>query len=258
MDTSSFTGHPLSESLPLVSGFPWKLIALFFSCNLFTSILGPWLMVNRQPLDLKPFLLIYNGLVFGANVVGVFLDLWVTDWARVSFDCSPIDQQLTDLKPFFTVYLAYIFLWLHIGEMLPRVVTILMKKTLKWDKLDMVDEFIFVFTIFYGLKYFPGKSSSFLTLVTLIFGIVDYSMRVCASAGPPIVNVNHWRSLFTILKSLQSIAILIHGLIMLTNPSCSNIANLSLLEITSSFLSFINIYRNWSADWTKTKCPKDD
>ena len=250
------SGHPISETLPLISGFPWKLILLLASSHIFTKTLGPWLMSSRDSYDLKPFLLIYNGIVFGANGAGIMLDLWVTDWARVSFDCTPISYQITDLKPFFTIYLAYIFFWLHIGEMVPRVVATLMKKKVHWDTFDTITELFFIFTIYYGIKYYPGKASSFLTLVTLIFGLFDYAMRVCASAGPPTVDIDYWQKSLAFFKFLHSLSILIHGYILFFTPSCSNITTLSLLEIMASTLNLINTYRNGSTAWSKAKCLK--
>lgn len=53
--------------LKLMSGGPWPVLAITFAYIWFSTVIGPNLMKNREPFDLRPILLFYNVIMMIIN-----------------------------------------------------------------------------------------------------------------------------------------------------------------------------------------------
>lgn len=51
-------------------GGPWTIIAITCVFALIVKVVGPQFMKNRKPFDLRPYMIVYNGMLFGMNGVG--------------------------------------------------------------------------------------------------------------------------------------------------------------------------------------------
>ena len=190
--------NPLSAEFPLIGGSLVNLLA----------ILGPiWMMVyltpkvmrTWPPMDLKPYLLIYNAIMFGGCFSGSFLGLWVSEGLRVSFvadETIDVDQ----LKPMFASVLAYIFFWMSLSKPLPRLIAIAEKRPQSsLDLGHLVAYVMFIITVYIGLRIHPYNCSCAVPVTLLIADSFKYGLRILATSAPPLINYKHYEFYIIIL-----------------------------------------------------------
>ncbi|GLH03295.1 Elongation of very long chain fatty acids protein, partial [Gryllus bimaculatus] len=80
---------PRAQPLPLVQR-PFTILGLMAGYTLFVTRLGPWLMRDRRPYELKRTLIVYNALQILTNlyIFQGFCQFWFTTY---NWQCEPID-----------------------------------------------------------------------------------------------------------------------------------------------------------------------
>ena len=88
-------GDPRVAEWPLMAS-PWPTCVLIIA-YLYLTNCGPAYMSSRKPLELRPLLLVYNGIVAGLNLyigVELFLTSRLLDF---SWTCQPVDYSNSPL-----------------------------------------------------------------------------------------------------------------------------------------------------------------
>lgn len=55
------------SQLPLMAGGPWTVVGISLVYVLFCTVIGPAIMKNREPFDLRFWILHYNSILIGVN-----------------------------------------------------------------------------------------------------------------------------------------------------------------------------------------------
>ncbi|KAI1296715.1 hypothetical protein HDE_05162 [Halotydeus destructor] len=66
---------PLGSQFPLVQGGPWALLAIMAFFAIIVIFVGPVFMRNRKLGRIRPYLVVYNGFMFGVNGTGFIVTL---------------------------------------------------------------------------------------------------------------------------------------------------------------------------------------
>jgi hypothetical protein len=120
-------GDARVESMPFMKGGPWTVLSVVGSYLLLVKLIGPWYMRNREPFDLRPFILIYNALMVGFNGLGFLCGLWITSGIRKTWDCSPIDRSPTFINLLF-IYFGWMYFASKFADLLDTAFFVLRKK----------------------------------------------------------------------------------------------------------------------------------
>jgi len=226
----------------LINGGPWKIMTISFSYWLFVRILGPSMMKNREPFDLRSLMLLHNSFLIGVNGVGFFVALWITDMMKECWDCGPVDPNSSDLKKNLTVYLGYIYFLTKIVDFGDTIFFVLRKRFHQATFLHVFHHGIMPVVGFIGLKFHPGGYSGFLPCINILIHAVMYSYYALACAGPEMRKYLWWKKYITQIQMVQFVLVFFHAMNAILNPSCQWPLVLAVLEALHAVLFFFLFY----------------
>lgn len=86
-------------------------------------------MKNREPYDLRAFMLLYNGFLIGFNMIGGVVGFWATRYGVDAWKCEGMDQNSTDFMENLLVYFAWLYFASKVADFVDTIVFVLRKKT---------------------------------------------------------------------------------------------------------------------------------
>lgn len=69
-------------------GGPWQVLAIICLYAFLAISAGPRWMRDRKAFDLRPWMLVFNGFMFGVNGAGFLVALWLTQLGVNSWSCT--------------------------------------------------------------------------------------------------------------------------------------------------------------------------
>ena len=105
----------------------WKLPLILLLQLTFVAYLGPKWMSTRKPFDLRPFLIVVNGLHFGAYGCGILLLGYGINLGRDSWSC--IERPSNDFRDHVMLRIAYALFCMRILEMTTPIIMIVRGKS---------------------------------------------------------------------------------------------------------------------------------
>ncbi|CAG9759475.1 unnamed protein product [Ceutorhynchus assimilis] len=204
----------LDKSDPRVSDWPMMSsplptlgICLFYAY--FSRILGPRLMENRKPLNLRNILIVYNLMqtLFSAWIFYEYLmSGW---WGSYSFRCQPVDYSNSPMA----LRMARTCWWYYFSkftEFFDTFFFILRKKSSHVSTLHVIHHGCMPFSVWMGMKFAPGGHSTFFALLNTFVHIIMYFYYMVSAMGPKYQKYIWWKKYLTSFQMLQFIAIFVH------------------------------------------------
>ncbi|RXN34560.1 adenine DNA glycosylase-like protein [Labeo rohita] len=140
---------------------PWLLVyspvpvICIFLCYLVIIWIGPKLMKNKEPVDLKAVLIVYNFAMVGLSIY-MFHEFMVTSWlANYSYLCQPVDYSRSPLG----MRMASVCWWFFFSkviELSDTIFFILRKKNSQLTFLHVYHHGTMIFNWWAGVKYLAG------------------------------------------------------------------------------------------------------
>ncbi|XP_047223232.1 ELOVL fatty acid elongase 8a isoform X2 [Girardinichthys multiradiatus] len=165
-------------------------ITCIFLCYLIIIWVGPKLMANRQPVNLKPLLIVYNFAMVCLSAY-MFYEFTASAWlARYSLLCQPVDYSNNPLAL--------------------RIFFILRKKNSQLTFLHIYHHATMIFNWWAGVKYVAGGQSFLIGLINSLVHIVMYLYYGLAALGPHMNKYLWWKRYLTSLQLLQFFIVTMH------------------------------------------------
>ncbi|XP_050437307.1 elongation of very long chain fatty acids protein AAEL008004-like isoform X2 [Adelges cooleyi] len=190
------------------SPLPTALICL--SYVYVVKSLGPRLMANRKPMELRNVLIIYN-------LFQVLFSSWLFYecmmggwWGEYSLKCQPVDY--TD-KPS-TVRMVHACWWYYFSkftEFMDTIFFVLRKKDRNISTLHVIHHGVMPMSVWFGVKFTPGGHSTFFGLLNTFVHIIMYTYYLLAALGPQVQKYLWWKKYLTSLQMVQFVAIMLHA-----------------------------------------------
>ncbi|KAM9456181.1 very long chain fatty acid elongase 7-like [Clarias gariepinus] len=199
---------PRVEDWPLMSSpFPQTIIIL--SYIYFVKTLGPRLMENRKPFDLKRPMIIYNFsiVVFSLYMIYEFL---MSGWANgYSYRCDIVDYSSSPqaLRMAWTCWLYYFSKFI---EMLDTIFFVLRKKNSQVTFLHVYHHSIMPFTWWFGVKFAAGGLGTFHALLNCCVHVIMYTYYALSAMGPAYQKYLWWKKYMTTIQLVQFMMVTIH------------------------------------------------
>ncbi|CAL7952347.1 unnamed protein product [Xylocopa violacea] len=194
---------------PMMSGpLPTLSICLFYVY--FVKVLGPKLMENRKPFDLRRIMIFYNlfQVIFS---VWLFYESMVSGWGGYySFRCQPVDYSNNPRA----LRMARGCWWYYISkftELFDTILFVLRKKNNHISTLHVIHHGCMPLSVWFGVKFTPGGHSTFFGMLNTFVHIVMYSYYLLAALGPKMQPYLWWKKYLTALQMAQFIAVMIHA-----------------------------------------------
>lgn len=99
-------GDSLVTGLPLMSN-PFAFWALLINLVIIAKVIAPKFAKPVSQYDLKPWMLTFNGFVFGLCGVGFCMGFPITNLGMDSFACNALDPKSTNIQAIGLKYIAF-------------------------------------------------------------------------------------------------------------------------------------------------------
>ncbi|XP_077190235.1 very long chain fatty acid elongase 1 isoform X2 [Paroedura picta] len=210
---------PRIASYPLM-GTPWLMTTILLSYSYFVLSLGPRIMANRKPLNLKTFMIVYNFSMVALSIYIVYEFLmagWLTGY---SWRCDLVDFS-QDPKALRMVHVAWIFVFSKFIELTDTVIFILRKKNEQVTFLHVFHHSVLPWSWWWGASFGPGGMGSFHALVNSIVHVIMYFYYALSAAGPAFHKYLWWKKHITAIQLLQFVLVSIHITQYYFMPNCA-------------------------------------
>ena len=192
---------------PLLSS-PTPTIVLVFLFLYFIKVLGPRLMKDRKPFQIKP-------LIFAYNVATVLLNLymfvnfgllgWFTDY---SLSCQPLDPSPRSNRMNWICYLYFLSKFYDFADTIFFVLT---KKDSHITFLHVIHHASMPFNCWLGMRLGPNGHGTFAPMLNSFVHVVMYSYYALALLGPSVRPYLWWKRYLTQMQLLQFFLIFVHS-----------------------------------------------
>ncbi|KAG8131079.1 hypothetical protein E2320_017676, partial [Naja naja] len=155
----SFT-DPRVDGYPLMSSpFPQTIIIATYIY--IVTNLGPKLMENRKPFDLRQIMFVYN---FGIVALSTYItyEFLMSGWATgYTFRCDIVDYSRSPkaLRVSIMVRVCWLYYFSKFIELLDTIFFVLRKKHAQVTFLHVFHHSIMPFTWWFGVKFAPGSQN---------------------------------------------------------------------------------------------------
>ncbi|XP_026680800.1 elongation of very long chain fatty acids protein AAEL008004-like [Diaphorina citri] len=202
------------------SWFPVTTIVVVYL--IFVKYVGPKMMENRKPYNIKYIILAYNLIqtLYNANIVAyvsTYVLKIVTNMSEISFYFDKKQEkpyqsltQLLSQQAFCEA--SYLYYISKIIDLLDTIFFVLRKKNSHITFLHVYHHAMMVLTTWAFLRYFKGEQGIFIGLLNSLVHVVMYSYYFLAALGPEVQKYLWWKKYITKFQLTQFALFCIHQL----------------------------------------------
>jgi len=192
------------DSWLLVSS-PWPICIILILYLTFVLKLGPKLMKNREPINIKYIILFYNLMqtIFNSYILAyqiirpeVFSYLW-------NHACHPDTTKINIIKELHTA--SWYFAISKIIDLLDTVFFVLKKKQSHISFLHVYHHVNMVITCFAHLRFIKSENAAIGTIVNSFVHVAMYSYYFLTALGPNVQKHLWWKKYLTRIQIIQFI-----------------------------------------------------
>ena len=198
---------PRTRGLPLMDNFSYTL----YGCLAYIALIvfGPFIFgkLLKEPLSIKPVMVLYNGLVIILNLVLFIGFLTVFIKNRYHLICNEVDY--TDNLALYCVYGYFLSKGVDFTD------TIFMMLRKKFDQASFLHVYhhCSMFLIWYvGARFVGGGASVTGPMINCFVHVVMYTHYLCTALGFKIPS--HWKKRITKLQIGQLVFVMFHSLVV--------------------------------------------
>uniref|UniRef100_A0A0C9RVW1 Elongation of very long chain fatty acids protein n=1 Tax=Fopius arisanus TaxID=64838 RepID=A0A0C9RVW1_9HYME len=191
------------------SPFPTLFICL--SYVYIVKVIGPKLMENRKPFQLKNVLIAYN-LIQVIFSTWLFYEISMAGWLTgdYSLRCQPVDYSDRP-QVLRMVHASWWYYFSKFTEFFDTIFFVLRKKNNHVSTLHVIHHGCMPMSVWFGVKFTPGGHSTFFGLLNTFVHIIMYGYYLLAALGPQMQPYLWWKKYLTALQMIQFVAIMIHA-----------------------------------------------
>jgi len=218
-DTLAYMQHIYKNTMGLrdarVDGWllmdsPWPTLCICLLYVFSVTNIGPRIMKNRKPLELRRLLIFYNFfmVIFSAWMC---YELWVSGWGSgYSYRCQPVDYSNTPKA----LRMARACWWYYFSKFIEFTDTfffILRKKFNHVSLLHVIHHGCMPMSVWFGVRFTPGGHSTFFGLLNTFVHVFMYTYYGMAALGPRYHKWLWWKQYMTTLQMVQFVGIMAHA-----------------------------------------------
>ncbi|XP_055380531.1 elongation of very long chain fatty acids protein AAEL008004-like [Condylostylus longicornis] len=194
----------------LFLGSPLKTIAILALYYYFVKNLGPRLMKDRKPFQLKGVLMVYNIIQVVANAILSILSIYAffSNPDR-KLRCLLSDYSNTDIA-MFEANLTYAYYLLKLSDLLDTIFFVLRKKNNQITFLHTYHHMCMIVGTYATAKWLPGGHMGIVGILNSFVHILMYSYYFIASMKPELSKSIWWKKYITQAQILQFSILFVH------------------------------------------------
>ncbi|TMW50635.1 hypothetical protein DOY81_004294, partial [Sarcophaga bullata] len=216
MDNKS---DPRTRDFPLMSS-PFPTIAISLTYAYFVKVLGPKLMENRKPFELRKVLIVYNlaQVIFSA---WLFYESCIGGWLNgYNFRCEPVDYSYSP-KALRTARGCWWYFFSKFTEFFDTFFFVMRKRYDQVSTLHVIHHGIMPVSVWWGVKFTPGGHSTFFGFLNTFVHIIMYTYYMLAAMGPKVQKYLWWKKYLTVLQMIQFVLVMVHSFQLFFRNDCN-------------------------------------
>ncbi|XP_075150957.1 very long chain fatty acid elongase 7 [Haematobia irritans] len=235
-------GDPRAERFPLMSNplYTFGLVGIYLSWVL---LIGPYIMRDRKPFQLKRTMVIYNA--FQVAISGyMFYEHLVAGWLNYNLKCQPVDYSDGPMSKRM-LNLCYVYYLSKLTEFADTVFFVLRKKSSQITWLHVYHHSVTPLETWVLVKFVAGGNATFPNLLNNFVHVCMYFYYMMSAMGPNYAKFLWWKKYMTELQIAQFILCIVHTIRALFQQQCQFskfISSLLLLNSSIFFCLFMNFY----------------
>ncbi|XP_043102959.1 elongation of very long chain fatty acids protein 7a [Puntigrus tetrazona] len=243
---------PRTEDWLLMSSpLPQTVIIAFYIY--FVMSLGPRLMENRKPFDLKRVLIVYNFSVVAYSLYMCY-EFVMSGWGTgYSFRCDLVDYSRSPqaMRMAWTCWLYYFSKFI---ELMDTVFFVLRKKHNQVTFLHVFHHSIMPFTWWFGVRFSAGGMGTLHGLLNCIVHVIMYTYYGLSALGPNYQKLFWWKKYLTSVQLIQFVIITLHISQYFFMKDCPYLYPVFIYVIALYGIIFLLLFLNfWYHAYTKGK-----
>ncbi|BET00396.1 GNS1/SUR4 family [Nesidiocoris tenuis] len=236
-------GDKRTNHWPLL-GSPIPGLTILALYLLFVKWIGPKMMENRKPFELKEVLIVYNAyqVFFSMYLVYEALDgLWLNKYS--CFRCESVEWEANE----YTMRICrgfYVYFIAKLTELLDTVFFVLRKKDNQITFLHLYHHTMMPMAAWGTTKYYPGGHPAFIGSINSFVHVIMYAYYMFAAMGPQFQKYLWWKKWLTTLQLGQFCLAFLHYMQILFHKDC-NIPKWSVIIVLPNAIFFYYLFNDF-------------
>uniref|UniRef100_A0A3Q2HV14 Elongation of very long chain fatty acids protein n=1 Tax=Equus caballus TaxID=9796 RepID=A0A3Q2HV14_HORSE len=192
---------PRIQGYPLM-GSPLLMTSILLTYVYFVLSLGPRIMANRKPFQLRSFMIVYNFSLVALSLYIVY-EFLMSGWlSTYTWRCDPVDYS-NNPEALRMVRVAWLFLFSKFIELMDTVIFILRKKDGQVTFLHVFHHSVLPWSWWWGVKIAPGGMGSFHAMINSSVHVVMYLYYGLSAIGPAAQPYLWWKKHMTAIQLVR-------------------------------------------------------
>lgn len=206
----------MEKADPRVEGWfmmssPWPSLVICVAYFVFVKM-GPTIMANREPFELKKVLIVYNFCMVLLSTY-CFVEFLLAGWLTgYSLRCQPVDYSEGGTR---MLKVCWMFYFSKFIELLDTVFFVMRKKFNQASFLHVFHHGIMPFSWWFGVKFVGGGFGTFHSMLNSFIHLVMYTYYGMAALGPKYQKYLWWKKYMTSMQITQFLLVTVHSIQLL-------------------------------------------
>lgn len=212
----------ISSYWDMPHGFPYNWILMVIFVVYLIKIWAPNYMQNREPLEVRPWMLFVDGVAFGGYITALLTTLWFSYGYSDAFICNSYKSHWPEsIDQLWIKHFAYAYSWGKLYDFWIPLFKILRKRQSISD-LHLLHNVIATLGAVALIKIQPGGLLLFLGVMEGIHQVITYGFLLFCAASPydhhrpPF----YWKQIVLASRLMMMSTVLAHTMYFLTKPNC--------------------------------------
>ena len=212
---------PRVSEFPLMKGGPWTVMAIIGAYLYFVKRIGPRIMQDRKPYDLRALILTYNIVMMVVNFYFFVSAAQYTNFGLKTWSCVNLDPNDWDTDMKWKLLLIWFFYLSKFIDLLETIFFILRKKHGQVSFLHVFHHSVVPIDVWVGFKYSPSESACFFPLINSLVHTLMYLYYGLSTLGPAVRPYLWWKKYLTQFQIFQLVLVAIHCFYLVLLPNCN-------------------------------------
>ncbi|XP_054159290.1 elongation of very long chain fatty acids protein 1-like [Oppia nitens] len=202
------------DEMFLFRGGVWPLVSILSSYLIFAIVIGPKMMANRKPYDLRGVITVYNIFMVALNIYFFFESLYAYEFGRSLMNFQFPDSQHRDITVAEMRRLTFVY-WYFVSklvDLLDTIFFILRKKWTQVSPLHLYHHASVPVCVWLAVKFAPTAGvNGIFPIFNSAVHVLMYTYYALSAFGPIVQPYLWWKRYITQVQLIQFVIFFIYG-----------------------------------------------
>ncbi|XP_053206726.1 elongation of very long chain fatty acids protein 7-like [Panonychus citri] len=225
---------------PTLKGGPWAILCIIGCYLYFVTNLGPRLMKNREPFELRSILLVHNIIKIILYSIVLILGSWCIDGGSKATKCELFNFDGDDLKTRITISIGLEYYLLKYFDLMDTIYFVLKKKTSQVTSAHLIHHSLMPLLFYVAYKFCPSLHLGLIPIVNSFIHFLTATYHIICTIDPSRKHIyRNWARYLFHLQMIQFvffIIIFLNMVYLMEDCPCSTLLASFSICVTTIFL----------------------